>query len=317
MTSRPCEVCAGTAFTTLFRKHDHDCTRCRRCGLIRIDPQPSDATLARIYSASYFDGWGARESLEISRSIKRVTFRTLLRALPLRPGARILDCGAAFGFLMEEAAELGYVPYGIELEPNAARSLRERFGDCRTYCGPFEEAVFAGADDEPFDCVCMCDFIEHVRSPQAVLEKGASLLGPNGLLVITTPDAGSLSRRVLGASWPHFQLEHLFYFGRQNLSALLDRIGFEVTATGPAIKVLSLEYLGRQIETRASTAFDRLACRTIAMLTPSIRQRPMRLPSGQMVVVARKRPAEARNDGGAGVRASVAVWPQGGATVRA
>jgi 2-polyprenyl-3-methyl-5-hydroxy-6-metoxy-1,4-benzoquinol methylase len=287
MTNRPCEVCTSTAFTRLFRKHGHGYARCARCGLIRIDPQPSDEVLARIYSRSYFDAWGAADSLDISRAIKRPTFERLLRMLPIGEGARLLDCGAAFGFLMEAAADLGYAPYGIELEEHAARLLRDQFGEDRTFCGPFERAEFPGLSDRAFDCVFMCDFIEHVRSPQSVLERGAALLKPGGLLVITTPDAGSMSRRLLGASWPHFQLEHLFYFDRRNLSALLGRLGFGVILARSMLKTLSLDYLACQIRTRASTTFDRLAVRAIGAVPPPLRKRPIRLPSGQMVVVAR------------------------------
>src|SRR5213594_3007940 len=108
MTTRACEACGGVDFRPMFTKNDHTFVRCASCRLGRIDPQPTDAELAGIYSRHYFDAWGMQTDAERVSRLKKNTFRQhVLSALDLRPGARVLDCGAAFGALMDAAAESG------------------------------------------------------------------------------------------------------------------------------------------------------------------------------------------------------------------
>ena len=173
---------------------------CPGCGQEWVDPQPDDATLARIYQQDYYDAWGLQDNAEASRTLKRAMFRRLLAPVAQRhgPEARLLDCGAALGYLMEEAAAAGLEPYGVELSAFGADAIAGRFGPDRVFRGPFEQAEFAGVDRDFFDVITMIDFLEHVRDPGAVLAKAFRLLRPGGTLVILTPDASSLSKRVMG-----------------------------------------------------------------------------------------------------------------------
>ena len=98
MTARPCEACGSVEFRSLYSKEAHDFHRCRSCALIRIDPQPTDAVLASIYGTKYYDAWGVQSGAERVFALKKATFRQhVFSELPLAKGARILDCGAAFG----------------------------------------------------------------------------------------------------------------------------------------------------------------------------------------------------------------------------
>jgi 2-polyprenyl-3-methyl-5-hydroxy-6-metoxy-1,4-benzoquinol methylase len=217
---------------------------------MQINPQPSDKTLAAIYGDHYYDAWGVNgKSRDEVLRLKAATFkRFILRDMPA--GAKLLDCGAAFGTLMEGAKEMGLEPYGIELAPEAAANIATQFGKERVFNGLFENAVFPMvAAIGGFDVVCMCDFIEHVRKPQIVLDKAFELLRPGGILVITTPDSKSLSARFMKGKWLHQKTEHIVLFSRKTLSRLLTEIGFTVTSVGRAKKVLDLQYLYHQLNT--------------------------------------------------------------------
>ena len=50
--------------------------------------------------------------------------------------------------------------------------------------------------DEKFDAVFLLDILEHVIDPIAVLEKAASFLSPNGLLIAHVPNAIAINRRL-------------------------------------------------------------------------------------------------------------------------
>ena len=288
MTARPCEACGSVEFRSLYSKEAHDFHRCRSCALIRIDPQPTDAVLASIYGTKYYDAWGVQSGADRVFALKKATFRQhVFSELPLAKGARILDCGAAFGALMEVARELGCEPYGIELAEEAAAGIATKFGADRVYSGPFEQAHFAGLGDGAFDAVFMCDFIEHVRDPRSVLEKAASLLRPGGHLVVTTPNGSSLSSRFMGGSWPHSKVEHLYFFDPHNLGLLLDRVGLTVERSRVAKKVLDLEYLRHQFNTYPRAVVTPVM-NLVARCAGSAAKSPLSFSFGEMLLVARK-----------------------------
>jgi 2-polyprenyl-3-methyl-5-hydroxy-6-metoxy-1,4-benzoquinol methylase len=223
--------------------------QCPTCELQLLNPQPDDLTLAGIYQTEYYDAWGIRQDEELTSAMKRATFARVLRPVLAQfpANSRLLDCGAATGYLMEEAAALGTASYGVELSVFGADKIRQKFGADRAFCGPFEQAAFAGIDEDFFDVVTMIDFIEHVRNPIETLAKAYRLLRPGGRLVIVTPNPASLSQRLMGSRWLHYKVEHLFYFSPQSLTRMLRQVGFAEVRVGRAWKVMSLHYVTHQL----------------------------------------------------------------------
>lgn len=283
-----CEVCSSSKMTALFDKLEHHFMRCDGCGLEKISPQPSDETLAKIYGAHYYDAWGLQENEQAVADLKKRTFRYVLGKLgAAASGARLLDCGAATGFLLEVAAELGYEPYGLELSEFGAQAIAAKFGSDRAFCGELQNAAFPGVAPGEFQVVTMCDYIEHVRDPRRTLQLARGLLGDGGTLAITTPDAGSPSRRVLGTGWTHYKLEHLFYFKKDNLERLLEDVGFRSVKFYPLWKSLTLDYINHQFEVYPHGALTKVS-RAVRRLTPAaIRSLPLPFSTGEMLVVAR------------------------------
>lgn len=293
-TSAPvpaCNVCAASDVEALFEKYGRAFVRCTGCGLERIEPPPSPEVLADIYGQHYYDAWGLHDDEAAVAGLKARTFRTVLAALgPVNRGEKLLDCGAATGFLMHVARDLGYEPYGVELSAFGAQAIARSFGPERAHQGDLLEARFAGVAPGEFDVVTMCDFIEHVRDPRAVLRHARGLLRAGGTLVITTPDTGSLSRRLLGTTWSHYRLEHLHYFNRNNLGRLLRDVGFGGISFRRLRKSLSLDFVSHQLErnphpllTRVARAARRVAPRGLSALA-------VRVSIGEIFVIARVAP---------------------------
>jgi 2-polyprenyl-3-methyl-5-hydroxy-6-metoxy-1,4-benzoquinol methylase len=282
-----CEVCSSSAEVPLFEKLAHQFVRCRDCGLERISPQPSDETLAKIYGAHYYDAWGLHDSEQTVANLKRRTFGSVLRKLPkAAPGAKLLDCGAATGFLLEVAAELGYDPYGLELSAFGAGEIARKLGPDHVFCGELANAAFAGVARGDFQVITMCDYIEHVRDPRQTLALARAWLGDSGTLALTTPDAGSASRRVLGTGWTHYKIEHLFYFNKQNLERLLKDVGFSSVEFYPLWKSLTLDYIGHQLDVYPHPALTPVA-RVLRRMPEQIRAFPLPFRTGELLAVAR------------------------------
>jgi 2-polyprenyl-3-methyl-5-hydroxy-6-metoxy-1,4-benzoquinol methylase len=286
-TKAPCEVCSGKQFSTLFEKEGHTFVRCSACRLERIDPAPSDETLSAIYGDHYYDAWGLRTDEQTVARLKKATFSDLLDRLPPpKPGARLLDCGAATGFLLEVAKERGYVPYAVEFGELGAKELVRKFGAEHVFRGEIDKAHFADAKDGDFQVITMCDYIEHVRDPAKVLERAAAMLAPGGILAITTPDAGSFSHATLRSGWTHYKIEHLHYFSQSNLARLLERCGFASVKFHPLAKSLSVGYIRQMFEVYPHPVLSRAASVLGRVIPEGLQSRRLRLPTGEMFAVA-------------------------------
>jgi len=273
-------VCSGSEFTTLFEKDDHRWVRCQACALERIDPPPTDETLSAIYGKHYYDAWGLHTDTSTVGQLKKATFAYVLGQLPSLPAdAKLLDCGAATGFLLEIAKERGFEPYGVELS---------EFGKDRSFRGEIEDAKFPDAGEGSFEAITMCDYIEHVRNPKRVLERARTLLAPNGVLALTTPDTGSLTHRALAKGWSHYKIEHLYYFGRTNISKLLASAGFGKVTFKPLWKALNLKYIREQFEVYPHPVLSKVA-RGLGQVVPSkLQAQTIRLLTGEMLAIARR-----------------------------
>jgi 2-polyprenyl-3-methyl-5-hydroxy-6-metoxy-1,4-benzoquinol methylase len=284
----PCQVCESNHFQEIFQRGDYRYVACNPCGLIRSDPAPTDQELQKVYSNSYFDSWGEATADAPANEMKIATFRRhVLSRARLAHGARILDCGAAYGALMVAAKEEGFDPYGVELVPSAAARIAEVFGSDKLFCGPFEKSEFTGLPNRSaFDAIFMCDFIEHVRDPIAVLKKAADWLVAGGALVLTTPDTGSISGRLMRSKWPLYDVEHLHCFNRRNIDILLRRAGLNTIWSGPARKVITFDYLRRQTLNRPRSIATRLL-QSLGSI-PGFANVQFSFSLGQMLVIASK-----------------------------
>jgi 2-polyprenyl-3-methyl-5-hydroxy-6-metoxy-1,4-benzoquinol methylase len=282
-----CDLCGSDRASTWFVKGGDTYVRCRGCNLVYLNPQPSDAELGEIYGDSYYDAWGLDHGEESVARLKRRTFRGLLKQISLVAGASgpLLDVGCATGYLLEEARAQGYDPYGVELNPLAARIARERIGVDRIHCGTLEEAGFASGS---MRVAVMSDLLEHVRRPSQLLRATRELLSSEGILAIVAPNLGGLSRRLLGPSWTDFKREHLFSFDKKTLSDLLSRNGFRVLKARAFPKHLDLQYVERQLSTYPTPLFTPLV-RSLRRIAPGpLARLPVPLYAGSMLVLARK-----------------------------
>ncbi len=84
-------------------------------------------------------------------------------------------------------------------------------------------------EKDKFDIFCLWDTIEHLREPHLYIKKISEHIKKGGIISLTTGDIDSFVARLQRDRWRLIHPpEHLYYFSRKTISALLEKYGFKV-----------------------------------------------------------------------------------------
>jgi len=252
--------------------------RCARCGLMMTSPRDDDATLGRIYS-ELTDRAGEQEDEARSRNLAD---ELALVESYRRPPGKLLDVGCGTGLFVCAAQKAGWEATGVDASAGAVASGGQRCPGARFRAGLLPDVDFPAGS---FDVVTLWNVLEHVPGPVETLERIRSWLALDGWLFLSLPNADSRIARLMGKRWVLLLREHLWYFSPATIAALLSRSGFVLATVRPKLVSLSLgDIVGRlaQYPGAAGTAAARLS--RVGVL----RRLTVRLPIGEMYVVARR-----------------------------
>lgn len=206
--------------------------RCKQCGLMYLNPRPSQDEIGAFYS----DDYGAYrpavedERLGLMRWMRRrklITRRNYVERYSSRKSGCILDVGCATGLFLHEMALAGWEAVGVEPNATAAEYARARL-NLNVFQGTLDQTTYP---PDSFDAVTFWDVLEHTFSPSSELQRTASLLKPGGLLVINIPNWHSPDRSLFGPYWIGLDPpRHLYVFTRATLTRLLETHGFRPIA---------------------------------------------------------------------------------------
>jgi 2-polyprenyl-6-hydroxyphenyl methylase/3-demethylubiquinone-9 3-methyltransferase len=185
----------------------------------------------RAYYESLWEG--VPEGLAPPEARLRETF--LLEQLA--PGSpRVLDVGCGEGHFAAALARAGAQVVAIDVAAEPLRRARARHPqlDLRLV----EPEAPLPLEDSSFDVVWAGETIEHVADTARWLSELRRVLRSGGLLLLSTPNHGPLTRLSLvsrGAFETHFdpRSDHLRFYTRRALTELLADFGFEDVAVRP------------------------------------------------------------------------------------
>ena len=214
-----CDLCGVEISKELFWRTDRLCgipgtfrvVQCIHCGLVFLNPMPSQEELAEHYPDEYYVQYVLTPEIEIE-------------IVPYRTGGRILDIGCGNGQFLEVHRQLGWDTYGVEVSQMLLKVLRSK--RLNVLNGTLLDADFP---KNYFDVVRLNHVIEHLCSPTETMMEVRRILKPGGRISIATPNIHSLIYALFKKRW--FQLDaprHLYYFSVKTLQGLCLKAGLQV-----------------------------------------------------------------------------------------
>jgi SAM-dependent methyltransferase len=165
--------------------------------------------------------------------LRRAQADAMVMYLPWRGGGRLLDVGCGDGRQLALMRELGWTAEGVDFDAKAVAAARARGLEVRV--GALAEQRYP---DDSFDAVMLSHVIEHVYAPLELLQEIRRILKPGGELVVLTPNAAGMGRRLYGAAWRGLEPpRHLTVFSPASLRLLFRQAGFAEAGVRTKVKI--------------------------------------------------------------------------------
>lgn len=248
-----CPLCqSGSKFA--FAAKGFNLLDCVKCSHRFAEIEADEKHVAEVYNDSYFNGGGAGYPdylVESEMLRKRGTMYAKKLEKFLTSKSKILDVGAAAGFILQGFIDEGWSGIGLEPNMEIARMGREKFGlDIR------QGSLESFQTNKKFDLISMIQVVAHFYEPRKAFENVSNLLNENGFLLIETWNRESFLARIFGKNWHEYSPPSVLqYFSLDGLTEFLQDFDFERISHGRPSKKISGEHVKSLLKYRLGDSF--------------------------------------------------------------
>ena len=148
----------------------------------------------------------------------------------MSPG-RVLDVGAASGFILQGLIDSGWIGDGVE--PNHAMAHYGQVDMGLSISTGSLESLNDVRENGSYDLISMIQVIPHFFDLHRALTAASELTKPGGFWLIETWNRKSVTARLLGQHWHEYSPPSVLrWFALSDLTKLASNYGFEVVASG-------------------------------------------------------------------------------------
>lgn len=234
-----CPVCSSINKTEIGEKDGWHLVRCSDCALNYLKTMPTQAQLDEYYAKYYLIEKNTKNN---ARKISRFKRRIFPLSL-LANGKKFLDIGCSTGFAVEAAHQLGFEATGIDVGEGAIEVAKKEFPHNEFHHMTCQQ--LAEQTTDKFDFIFCAEVIEHLDDPHSFVASIRKMLNDDGLLYLTTPDAGHFKVPKNILNWyDTIPPEHTMLYTKNTMKQLLAMHGLNVKFFMPMIKP-SMRFIAR------------------------------------------------------------------------
>lgn len=213
------------------------------------NPRPSLEHIGDYYKSEEYVSHSSTKKGLVNKAYGWVRSYTLKKKISLLKqltnGKKLLDIGAGTGHFLSKAKESGYTVLGLEPDEDARKVALSESGV------ELKDLSLLHELNEGFDIVSMWHVLEHVYHLQQDLEKIASLVNQNGVLIIAVPNYTSFDAHYYKEYWAAYDVpRHLYHFSPKSIIPLVESKGLKFEKMLPMkfdsyyVSMLSEKYKG-------------------------------------------------------------------------
>lgn len=257
-----CNICGDITYLkykSLFDdRHGYpkkfDIYKCFNCGFMQTQPQLTERQLTNIYTKYY-----PKRDIDIDSVVnnaKNIPTKQEIKDKGLKTnchystkkGQTVLDIGCGTCQSLLEIKRLKGTSWGIDPDKNSynvAKKLGLKF-----HMGTIHNFKF---DIHKFDLITASQVIEHEPDPLSFLTRCKDLLKDNGKIILSFPNANSLTYILFSKKWLHWHIPyHLNHFNYKSLKTLIKKSGLKInkieTVTPNLWTILQLRSIFAKVE---------------------------------------------------------------------
>ncbi len=212
--SPSCFICNSKNILKKFQKNNYYYWICKNCTNGFIYPLPAKDIIEIYYGDHYHNR--KRYQANIRHNKRTWDYRLDIVEQFVTNKGKCLDIGCATGQFLTAAQQRGWDILGIEISKAGVEKAGIRLGDKVR-----QTDLLKFSTTGKFDLITAWAVMEHVRSPRLHIDKIYSLLKPDGIFALTTPNNDSDNFKKLQDKWRFFiPPEHIFYYNKHGLEYL-------------------------------------------------------------------------------------------------
>jgi len=228
-----CNLCQSNNCKTIgtfeFCGQELKLVKCLECGLNYVNPRVTQEELNK-----YFQDFHrvSQSEVEYWNNNKMLIIKQVINILKKYKPGKLLDVGSAYGFLLNEAKQLGWKPYGVEISKANVEYSKEKY-NIDIFNGYLKEAKYK---EESFDVVTIIDVLYYSYDPIFELKETRRILKDGGLLIIRDTNRINYIQKsqMLKKSKDLFEnffffgmKDHLYFFNINSCKKMLVKAGFK------------------------------------------------------------------------------------------
>jgi SAM-dependent methyltransferase len=231
-----CPNCGSTEKQSIYNVPDrhygikgtYTISECTKCGLVFLDPMPSQAELMAFYPEETYYSYNLdflHREPQWKAWLKKFTFMEWKTKDPkfASPG-KMLDIGCGNGWFIYDMRSKGWQVQGVEPSKAGAEAGR-KMANLEIHHGDLLSAAYPS---ESFDYIRSNHSFEHIPNPNEVLVEVHRIMKPGGKGLIGVPNINSSTGKMFKAFWYYLGAPvHTFSYSDTNLPQLLHKHGFK------------------------------------------------------------------------------------------